>query len=247
MLSTDYNKRIAEQTEAITSRYIHNDRVRSNDYLGDETAVHHGQNRGEMLRHGLRPLYDGQNLDLKGAGFLSGLAGMLGLGQATEEELAATANALVRRGMGKYGMFGLGEAKAKSKGKKDKKGSGTLSDLFNRGRLGQGETEDKIDDLEGGGILSGLLGAVGLGEGDLEGGMSLYDSLTLSKKDKDIRSILKDIKSGKLGDRQVGYNNVKGGKKKKSSKLIEHVKAYAKKHNLKYPEALKKARASYKA
>jgi hypothetical protein len=237
MLSTDYNKRIAEQTEAITRRYIHNDRVRSNDYLGDETAVYHGQNRGEMLRHGLRPLYDGQNLDLKGAGFLSGLAGMLGLGQATEEEQATTANALVRRGMGKYGMFGLGEAKAKSKskGKKGKKGSGILSDVL--GSIGLGETEDKIDDLEGSGILSGLLGAVGLGQGNLEGGMSLYDSLTLSKKDKDMRSLINDIKSGKLGN----------GKKKKSSKWIEHVKAYAKKHNLKYSEALKKAKASYKA
>lgn len=41
---------------------------------------------------------------------------------------------------------------------------------------------------------------------------------------------------------------VEGGKKKKSSSWIEHVKAYAKKHNMKYPDALKdaKCKASYR-
>lgn len=41
---------------------------------------------------------------------------------------------------------------------------------------------------------------------------------------------------------------IEGGKKKKSSSWIEHVKAYAKKHKIKYPDALKDAncKASYK-
>lgn len=44
-------------------------------------------------------------------------------------------------------------------------------------------------------------------------------------------------------DRKIGFG-VSGGKR--SSKWIDHVKAYAKQHGIKYGEALKKAKATYR-
>jgi len=75
-------------------------------------------------------------------------------------------------------------------------------------------------DLEGSGMLSSLLGAVGLGK---EGGVS-----TGGKK--------------KRGGLSTGGMATGGAK----SKWINHVKAYAKKHNVSYKEAMQKAKASYK-
>jgi hypothetical protein len=80
-------------------------------------------------------------------------------------------------------------------------------------------------DLEGSGMLSSLLGAVGLGK---EGGVS-----TGGKK-----------KRGGLSTGGMATGGMATGGAK--SKWINHVKAYAKKHNVSYKEAMQKAKASYK-
>jgi hypothetical protein len=117
--------------------------------------------------------------------------------------------------------------------------------------------------LEGQGILSGILGSIGLGE-DMEGGKrrrgrprkstrkaglegeGLFDDILSNvgkvvKTAVDIAPHAKDLyKSFKGKGRQAGV------KKAGASKWIQHVKAYAKKHNIPYNEALKKASSSYK-
>jgi len=116
-----------------------------------------------------------------------------------------------------------------------KSGSGVLSSLL--GAVGLGKEGEKMatggmetggcrrgrpckKNIDGSGMLSSLLGAVGLGK---EGGVS-----TGGKK--------------KRGGLSTGGMATGGAK----SKWINHVKAYAKKHNVSYKEAMQKAKASYK-
>jgi hypothetical protein len=107
--------------------------------------------------------------------------------------------------------------------------------------------------MEAGGPLSGLLGAIGLGE-EMAGGKKRGRS---SKKKMEAAGIFDDILStvGKVvkttadvaPDAVKLIKMVKGGAKK-SSRWIDHVKAYSKKHNMKYSECLKdaKCKSSYK-
>jgi hypothetical protein len=251
MLSSDYNRKISKEIKDINEAFIRHSRKTDTEPHIME-AKNKGEEREKMLRKGIQPLYDS---NVVGSGIVSDFASFFGLGK---NEAPNVATAHMRRGLGKKTKKGKGEELVKDlvldieggkkhrrrrKGKgTDLEGNGFLSSALDAIGLGQEET---TDDLEGRGVISSLASALGLGKGDLKGGMSIRDQLTLSKKDKELRSILKDIKSGKIGPTVV--KSTVGGKKKKSSKWIEHVKKYAKKHNIKYSEALSKARSSYKA
>jgi hypothetical protein len=133
-------------------------------------------------------------------------------------------------------------------------GEGIFSSLLDKIGLGEGEMDDmeggkrrkkavyrrKLGkgEMEGEGIFSGLLSKIGLGEGeDMEGG----------KRKAGRPRKGKGMTGGAMTGGMAG-RAVVGSGRKKTSPWIAHVKAYAKKHNMKYNEALKdpKCRASYK-
>jgi len=143
---------------------------------------------------------------------------------------------------GLLGMIGLGEEKKGGK---------------RRGRPSKKQ-------MEAGGPLSGLLGAIGLGEEKTGGkrrgrpskkqmeGAGVFDDIignvgsVVSAVPKAIDTVDKAHKlfKGIFG----GKKSVKSGGAKKSSPWIAHSKAFAKKHNMSYRDALKDARckSSYK-
>jgi hypothetical protein len=118
--------------------------------------------------------------------------------------------------------------------------------------------------LTGGGPLSGLLGAIGLGEekkaGKKRGRPSkkqmeaggLFDDV-LGHVGKVVSSVPKAIETADKAHKLYkglfgGKKSVKSGGAKKSSPWIAHCKAFAKKHNMSYRDALRDARckSSYK-
>ena len=141
---------------------------------------------------------------------------------------------------------------------------------------GKGEVEPVDYNMEGSGIISGLLSTIGLGKGGAEmpatGGRRHNKSKIIKGKGEAepieieqvpnmegsgiLSGLLSDIGLGKKtkGIKKSmgkGINDMNArvvGGKKKPSAWIMHVKAYAKKHGMKYPEALKdaKCKASYK-
>lgn len=97
--------------------------------------------------------------------------------------------------------------------------------------------------------------AVGSGKAELEGSGFFDDILEgvsnvgkLVEKGVDIGDKLGLLKKGKGKGKKQMRGGVSTGGKRGASKWISHVKAYAKKHNMKYNEALKdpKCRASYR-
>jgi hypothetical protein len=242
MLSTDYNKKIASQVNEINKRYI-----TSNILTNREPTILNykpqGQDYDAMLRTGNRLIYDPK---LEGSGIFSDLLGSIGLGAKN----VATTN--MRRGLGKKRIH-------KAKGETNIEGNGIFSDLL--GSIGLGKSKKRIHKGKG------KYGMFGLGKndkkddiiediegGNIEGGMSVATFLsraTESKRDKNLRNIMKDLKDGKFNNPPTVVKSTvgpdyRGGVKKKESNWIKHVKAYAKKHNMKYNEALKEAGKTFK-
>jgi len=241
MFSTDYNRKIAEQVNKINQDFIkHSKRVnRSGGGL---------LNVAEVDKTALgRPIGGAK---MEGEGFFgdiwSGIKHVFG--GAIPDEL----------------LEDVGGVKPKKK--KDVKKKMNVEEVLSN----VDSVLSNVDSVLGGKKKKGKKGKGIYEEDDLmedepveeneekEGGRKKYvkKALKKGKKGKKGGNILDDLVDtvGKvapllplvaLGKPKKG-KGVSGAGAKKSSSWIEHVKKYAKKHNMKYSEALKSARATYK-
>lgn len=92
-------------------------------------------------------------------------------------------------------------------------------------------------ELEGAGFFDDVLEGIGNVGKLVDKGLDIGDKLGLLKKGKG--------KMAKKGG--IGTGGISTGGKRGASKWVEHVKAFAKKHNISYKDALKQAKASYRA
>ena len=99
-------------------------------------------------------------------------------------------------------------------------------------------------ELEGAGFFDDVLEGIGNVGKLVNTGVDVADKLGLLKKGKG-RKMAGAISTGGRKKKMAGA--ISTGGKRGASKWIQHVKMYAKKHNVSYKDALKQAKASYKA
>lgn len=103
--------------------------------------------------------------------------------------------------------------------------------------VGSGYAELEGSGYSGNGFFDDVLEGIGNVGKLVDKGLDIGDKLGLLKKGKG--------KMAKKGG--IGTGGISTGGKRGASKWVEHVKAFAKKHNISYKDALKQAKASYRA
>ena len=257
MENTPYNQKIAEQLREINNRFLLNQDLTGKQVMEDTQIALTKPNvsYGSGKKAGLIKTKVG-GVRALGRAIGSGMAEMEGMGLMSEKK---------RRGRprkaGAVGVDAMAQQKnlltgnGKKRGRPSKVAGGPIGMFANM--LGLGKEEDK---KVAGGPIGMFANMLGLGKeeekvaGRRRGGRpskkagGFFDDVISSVGNavKTAAEVAPDaIKLAKLvrgkGKKQAV---AKGGAKKSS--WIAHVKSYAKKHNISYKDALKKAGASYK-
>jgi|688.fasta_scaffold26948_9 hypothetical protein len=119
-----------------------------------------------------------------------------------------------------------------------RKMAGISTGGLSRKLLGARAVGSGYSELEGAGFFDDVLDGIGNVSKLVDKGLDIGDKLGLFKGKG---------KKGKKGGISTGGRMTCTGGKRGASNWIAHVKAYAKKHNVPYNQALKQARATYKA
>jgi len=242
MFSNAYNKKIADDVFKLNKKFIE-----------------HSKRVGRTMSGGADYMMEGGNwIDDMTSGISQGMNAVLGPISAVAQNVAPLLPLLaagkprkagrprkVAKGMTGGAVVGSGSTGGKRKaGRPRKVAKGIVEEpVLNEKEGGKkkkaGRPRKVAKGMEGEGIFSSLLSKIGLGEGE-----EMVNEVEGGKKRKGLKKAGRPRKGkGITGGAETG-----GAKKKPVSKWIEHVKAFAKKHKMKYNEALKdpRCKSSYK-
>ena len=225
MLSSEYNQKIGNQLGQLNQRFVASIQEPSMEML-----MPAGQNTSEKYREGLTPLYDNQ--DLTGSGLFDMISKKM-LGSKVYDHQHG-------RGYSGKGWF------------KDLTGVGQEQDCVEK-KPKKTKKPKKSEDLQGDGLISSIAGIFGLGEQEDEKPIIRANANFRSGAGKKSSELKGDGLISSLAG-MLGLGEEKEKKKKTKSKRktsgrtspwIEHVKNYAKTHNVTYKQAMSLASKTY--
>jgi hypothetical protein len=241
MFSNAYNRKIAEEVYKLNKKFIeHQQKVGRAMTGGAQYMVGSGMEGGNWVDDMTSGISQGMNAILGPIGavaqHVAPLLPLLGVGRRRKAGRP-------RKGKGVTGgaetggaEVGSGSTGGKRKaGRPRKVAKGVTGGAETGGKRKAGRPRKVAKGMEGEGIFSSLLSKIGLGEGE-----EMLNEVEGGKRKRKAGRPRKG--KGVTGGAETG-----GAKKKPVSKWIEHVKAFAKKHKMKYNEALKdpRCKASY--